>query len=106
MPDAQDNDLIVERLFPATGIPATIWLSKTTMGGLEIVELPPTRHYAEDPRRFWSLVAGEQQPNDYGAPTWRYHRAAPARRAGGHPQDPRRLRMAELRRHPPARRYA
>ena len=64
-PDAQDDDLIVDVVAgPMPGDPATIWLSETSIGGLGIVEYL-IRYYAEDPRRFWSLVAGAQQPNDY-----------------------------------------
>ena len=41
-----------------------MWLSETSIGGLGIIEYL-IRYYAEDPRRFWSLVADAQQPNDY-----------------------------------------
>ncbi len=64
-PDAQDDDLIVDVIpGPGSGGPATVWLSETSIGGLGIIEYL-IRHYAEDPRRFWSLVAGVQQPNEY-----------------------------------------
>jgi hypothetical protein len=64
-PDARDDDLIVDVIPGATaGKPATIWLSETTIGGLGIIEYL-YRHYAEDPRRFWTLVASAQRPNEY-----------------------------------------
>jgi hypothetical protein len=64
-PDAQDDDLIVDVVWAVgPGGPATIWLSETSIGGLGIVE-HLIRYYAEDPRRFWALVTGAQQPNEY-----------------------------------------
>ena len=64
-PDARDDDLIVD-VIPGTSAasPATVWLSETTIGGLGVIEYL-IRYYAEDPRRFWTLVADAQQPNDY-----------------------------------------
>jgi len=64
-PDAQDDDLVVDVL-PADGSggPATVWLTETSIGGLGIVEYL-IRYYADDPRRFWTLVSAAQQPNEY-----------------------------------------
>lgn len=64
-PDAQDDDLAVD-IIPGTGSggPAVVWLSETSIGGLGIIEYL-IGYYAGDPRRFWSLVAASQQPNEY-----------------------------------------
>jgi hypothetical protein len=64
-PDARDDDLIVDVL-PDTRAdkPVTIWLSETTIGGLGIIEYL-YGHYTEDRRRFWTLVASAQRPNEY-----------------------------------------
>jgi ATP-dependent helicase Lhr and Lhr-like helicase len=64
-PDAQDGDLIVDVIpGPGTGGTATVWLSETSIGGLGVIE-HLLRYYANDPRRFWALVADAQQPSDY-----------------------------------------
>ena len=64
-PDARDDDLIVDVISGTSAAsPATVWLSETTIGGLGVIEYL-IRYYAEDPRRFWTLVADAQQPNDY-----------------------------------------
>jgi ATP-dependent helicase Lhr and Lhr-like helicase len=64
-PDAQDDDLIVDVIPKGDSADReTIWLSETSIGGLGIIE-HLIRYYVEDPRRFWTLVAGAQQPNEY-----------------------------------------
>ncbi|OEU95745.1 protein DpdJ [Streptomyces oceani] len=64
-PDAQDGDLIVD-VVPgvASGEPAVVWLSETSIGGLGVVE-SLARFYAADPRRFWALVTSAFAPSDY-----------------------------------------
>jgi ATP-dependent helicase Lhr and Lhr-like helicase len=64
-PDAQDDDLALD-IIPGSGSGGSVvvWLSETSIGGLGIIEYL-IRYYAADPRRFWSLVAAVQQPNEY-----------------------------------------
>ncbi|MCK9871172.1 DEAD/DEAH box helicase [Nocardiopsis dassonvillei] len=64
-PDAQDTDVIIDVVPGQTpDSPDTIWMSETSIGGLGIIE-SLVRFYAEDPRRFWSLVTTALQPNEY-----------------------------------------
>jgi ATP-dependent helicase Lhr and Lhr-like helicase len=64
-PDAQDRDLIVDIPQPAQpDVPAEIWLSETSLGGLGIIEQFATS-YAQDPRRFWALVDSTLGPSDH-----------------------------------------
>lgn len=64
-PHAQDNDLIID-VQQATdpSDPDVIWMTETSVGGLGIVEYL-VRRYAEDPRRFWSLVDTALAPSEY-----------------------------------------
>ena len=80
-PDAQDDDLTVD-VIPSPAGSATVWLSETSIGGLGIIEYL-IRYYTEDPRRFWSIVAGAQQPNEYEHTDMATYATAPACGARG-----------------------
>ncbi|MGA4792243.1 protein DpdJ [Nocardia sp. AB354] len=64
-PDAQEADLIID-VVPGLDDEQfdTVWLSETTIGGLGVIE-QVVSFYTADPRRFWSLVSGALQPNEY-----------------------------------------
>jgi ATP-dependent Lhr-like helicase len=64
-PQAQDGDLIIDIVPSASADESdTVWLTETSIGGLGVIE-QVIRSYAEDPRRFWSLVEVALGPGDY-----------------------------------------
>ena len=62
VPDAQDNDLVVDIVRAETG--TRVLLSETSNGGLGLIEQLRVR-YGRDPRRFWDLVESAVGPSDY-----------------------------------------
>lgn len=64
VPDAQDNDLVVDVTGADNPGRVRIILSETAIGGLGLIEQLRVT-YTRDPRRFWSLVAAAVGPSDY-----------------------------------------
>lgn len=64
VPDAEDNDLVVDVLAGAEPDTIRVVVSETQIGGLGLME-ELRGSYARDPRRFWSAVTAAARPTEY-----------------------------------------
>jgi ATP-dependent Lhr-like helicase len=64
VPDAEDNDLIVDVAESDQGKPLRIIVSETSIGGLGLIE-DLRLAYVREPQSFWAQVAAAVHPSDY-----------------------------------------